>query len=128
LGTLTINALYAANFILIPCETDRYSLDGFSDLMGTINNVKNGETKDIRQFVRIFLTKFELRNSITNDWVFQELEPYKDLLLNTRIRRTQALNQAHMAQEPIFSFKPDSNGTQDYQQLTNEILKTCQKI
>ncbi|UCG08783.1 MAG: ParA family protein, partial [Desulfobacterales bacterium] len=41
LGTLTINALYACNFILVPCDLARYSLEGFSDLMETIKNVKD---------------------------------------------------------------------------------------
>jgi len=44
LGTLTINALYACDFIIVPCEMGRYALDGFSDLMETIENVKNSES------------------------------------------------------------------------------------
>jgi len=48
LGTLTVNALYASNFILVPCEMTRYSLDGFADLMNTVENVKNKGTVHIR--------------------------------------------------------------------------------
>lgn len=121
LGTLTINALYAANFIIVPCEMGRYALDGFADLMETIEHVKNGNLeKD--DFIRILLTKYDSRNKISNDWVFQQLEPFKHLIFSTYIRRNEALNQSQMAQEPIFSFKADSVGAQDYQQLVHEFL------
>lgn len=124
LGTLTINALYACNFIVVPCEMGRYALDGFSDLMETIDNVKNS-IQNKKEFIRILLTKYDSRNKVSNDWVMHQLEPFKELLFNTVIRKNEALNQAHMAQEPIFSFKSDSTGAQDYQQLTNEFLQLC---
>jgi chromosome partitioning protein len=57
----------------------------------------------------------------------EQLAPYKNLLFQTIIRKNEALNQAHMAQEPIFTFKADSTGAQDYEQLTNEFLQLCQK-
>jgi len=121
LGTLTINALYAANFIIVPCEMGRYALDGFSDLMETIEHVKNGDFNKA-DFIRILLTKYDNRNKVSNDWVFQQLEPFKHLIFETRIRRNEALNQSQMAQETIFNFKADSSGSQDYSQLINEFL------
>jgi len=121
LGTLTINALFAANFIIVPCEMGRYALDGFSDLMETIEHVKNGEFNKA-DFIRILLTKYDNRNKVSNDWVFQQLEPFKHLIFQTCIRRNEALNQSQMAQETIFDFKADSSGSQDYAQLINEFL------
>lgn len=123
LGTLTINALYATDFILVPCEMSRYALDGFADLTETIENVKNCQINGRDNFIRILLTKYETRNRVTNDWVLEQLEPYKDLTFKIYIRKNEALNQAHMAQEPIFIFKADSHGAYDYEQLTNEILE-----
>jgi len=122
LGTLTINALYASDFIVVPCEMGRYALDGFSDLMETIEHVKNGDFNKA-DFIRIVLTKYDSRNKVSNDWVIQQLEPFKHLIFNTYIRRNEALNQSQMAQESIFEFKPDSIGAQDYEQLTIEYLK-----
>lgn len=124
LGTLTINALYACNFIVVPCEMGRYALDGFSDLMETIDNVKNS-AQEKSEFIRILLTKYDSRNKVSNDWVMNQLEPFKNLLFQTVIRKNEALNQAHMAQEPIFIFKSDSTGAQDYEQLTSEFLQLC---
>jgi len=90
LGTLTINALCACNFIIVPCEMGRYALDGFSDLIETIENVKNNKDK-MKNFIRILLTKFDARNKISNDWIFQQLDPYKDLIFDTVIRKNEAL-------------------------------------
>lgn len=126
LGTLTVNALYACNFVIVPCEMGRYALEGFSDLMETIDNVKTNESNDKNSFIRILLTNFDSRNKVSNDWVLQQLEPFKNLLFETIIRKNEALNQAHMAQEPIFIFKQDSIGAQDYKQLTKEVIKLCQ--
>ncbi len=125
LGTLTINALYASHFIIVPCEMGRYALDGFSDLMETIENVKNSELEK-EKFIRILLTKLDSRNKVSNDWVVQQLAPFKNLIFKTFIRRNEALNQSQMAQEPIFKFKHDSQGAQDYEELTNEFLNLWQ--
>ena len=122
LGTLTINALYACNFVLVPCEMSRYSLDGFSDLMETIESVKNSGGIESEKAIRILLTRFDSRKSITNDWIIEQLRPYEALLFNTKIRQNEALNQAHIATEPIFLFKPNSFGAQDYEQLVGEFL------
>ena len=122
LGTLTINALYACNFVLVPCEMSRYSLDGFSDLMETIESVKNSGGIESEKAIRILLTRFDLRKSITNDWIIDQLRPYEALLFNTKIRQNEALNQAHIAMEPIFLFKSNSFGAQDYEQLAGEFL------
>lgn len=124
LGTLTINALFASNFIIVPCETGRYALDGFADLMEAVDKVKNHENQR-EQFIRILLTKYEHRNKVTNEWVLEQLEPFKNLLFQTIIRKNEAINQAHMAQEPIFLFKPDSIGAHDYGNLTDEFLTLC---
>ncbi len=125
LGTLTINALYASDLIVVPCEVGRYALDGFADLMETIEKVKNCDARSKEQFIRILLTRYDSRNKLSNEWVLEQLAPYKNLLFRTIIRKNEALNQAHMAQEPIFTFKPDSPGAQDYRELTQEVLRLC---
>jgi chromosome partitioning protein len=122
LGTLTVNALYASDFLIVPCEMSRYALEGFADLMDTIAQVRNTHNK---QLIRILLTKFDTRNKVSNDWVLEQLVDFKDIIFKTLIRKNEALNQAHMHQEPIFSFKPDSYGAEDYKKLTKEVLTLC---
>ena len=78
------------------------------------------------QKIRIFLTKYDSRKKITIDWVTNELVRYKHLLFETKIRQNEALNQAQMAQEPIFTFESRSHGAEDYKLLTKEFLNLCQ--
>ena len=127
LGILTVNALKACDFVIVPCEMSRYALEGFSDLMETIDNVKNYESTPKDEYIRLLLTKYDARKSVSNEWVMKQLDAFTGLLFKTKIRQNEALNQAQMAMEPIFLFKPTSSGAEDYQQLTEEFLKLCRQ-
>ncbi len=125
LGILSVNALYASNMVLIPCETARFSLEGFSDLLESIKILKGGNQDTSECSLRILFCKYDSRTAISNHWVTKQLGPYQPLLFNTRIRQCEALNQAHMAKEPIFAFKPNSHGAEDYANLAEEFLCQC---
>jgi chromosome partitioning protein len=124
LGVLTINALYACDFILIPCQISRYSLDGLADLLTTIEIVQNLSIQDLFQgdHFRVLLTMFDPRNKVTNQYILDELRPYKEKTFAAVIRRNESLNQAQIAQKAIFDFDFDCTGSQDYQQLALEFL------
>lgn len=123
LGTLSINALYTATFILIPCEVARHSLDGFSELKETIDMIKN--LSDLDRLVKILLTKVDARKTRSMGWALGQLEPYKDMVLETRIRMSEPLNQAHMVGKSGIKVVPNCSGSQDYKALTKEILSLC---
>lgn len=125
LGILSVNALYAANIVLIPCETARFSLEGFSDLLEAIKILKRGNPDTGECLLRILFCKYDSRTAISNQWMTKQLEPYQSLLFKTQIRQCEALNQAHMAKEPIFAFKPNSHGAEDYASLAEEFLAQC---
>jgi chromosome partitioning protein len=125
LGVLTINSLYACDFIIIPCQISRYSLDGLADLLTTIEIVKNLSIQDLFQgdHFRVLLTMFDHRNKVTNEYILEELRPYRDKTFAAIVRRNEALNQAQITQQAIFDFDFDSTGSQDYQQLALEFLR-----
>jgi chromosome partitioning protein len=125
LGILSVNALYASNMVLIPCEMARFSLEGFSDLLDTIRISKRDDYESGKVALRILFCKFDSRKAISNEWVLKQLEPYKSILFKTCIRQCEALNQAHMAKESIFIFKPNSHGAEDYMNLGKEFLELC---
>jgi chromosome partitioning protein len=104
LGVLTINALYACDMIMIPCQISRYSLDGLADLLTTVENIKARKPQDLFQedFFRILLTMYDRRNRITNQYVLQEIRPYLSKTFQTIIMKNEALNQAQIAQKAIF--------------------------
>ena len=118
LGVLSINAIFTADLILIPTTYGRYSLDGIADLFATISEVKETETYDYR----IVRNSFDSRNKVSNNYIDGQLAPLRANLLNTIIRKNEAINQAQMNNEPIFTFDPRSNGAEDFHSLTREII------
>jgi chromosome partitioning protein len=125
LGVLTINALYACDMIMIPCQISRYSLDGLADLLTTVENIKALKPKNLFQedIFRILLTMYDRRNRVTNQYVLQEIRPYWSKTFQTIIMKNEALNQAQIVQKAIFDYDPESSGSADYQNLAVEFLQ-----
>jgi len=129
LGVLTTNSLYACDFIIIPCQISRYSLDGLADLLTTIETVKSLTLEDLFQgdHFRILLTMFDKRNRVTNEYILEQLRPYRDKIFKTMIMKNEALNQAQIAQKAIFNYEPKCSGAKDYLRLTIEFLEIWRK-
>jgi chromosome partitioning protein len=125
LGVLTTNSLYSCNFILIPCQISRYSLDGLADLLTTIETVKNLRPEELFQndSFRILLTMYDRRNRVTNQYVLGEIRPYWNKTFQTIIMKNEALNQSQIAQKAVFDFDPESSGSLDYHNLAVEFLQ-----
>lgn len=120
LGVLAINAIYTADQIIIPTTYGKYSLDGIADLFSSIAEVKESETFNYM----ILRNAYDGRNKQTNQFIETQLEPFSANLLKTVIRKTEALNQAQINSEPVFTFDSKGNGTQDFAALTKEILNS----
>jgi chromosome partitioning protein len=129
LGVLTVNSLYACDFIIIPCQISRYSLDGLADLLTTIETVKNLTLEELFQgdHFRILITMFDKRNRVTNEYILEQLRPYQDKTFKTIIMKNEALNQAQIAQKAIFNYDPKCSGAHDHLQLTTEFLQIWRK-
>jgi chromosome partitioning protein len=129
LGVLTTNSLYACDFIVIPCQISRYSLDGLADLLTTVETVKNLSLEDLFQedLFRILLTMYDKRNSVTNEYILEQLKPYRDKTFTAAIMKNEALNQAQIAQKVIFDYEPKCSGALDYLQLCVEFLEIWRK-
>ena len=119
LGLLTINAIYTCTNLIIPCETSKWALEGFADLMVAIAEVKGDLSENL---FRILITKYESRTSQSNQWMDRQLTDYRPQTFSVKIRRNEALNQAAMVNEHIFRFKPSSHGAEDYGLLMEEVL------
>lgn len=117
LGILAVNAIYAASNIIIPVSFGRYALDGMSDLLESANEIKSGQ--DFKFF--ILRNLYEKRNSQTNKYIEKELEPLKDHLLMSVIRKNEAINQAQINSLPIQVHDKSSRGSQDFGLLVSEV-------
>jgi len=125
LDMLTINAINAADYYIIPCEVSRAALDGVDKLLSTITTVKC--QNNIPDICRILLTKYDARNTVTIDWMRRALEPYQDMTFKTFIRKNEPVNQAYIAGRTVFEFNPGSMGAKDYDNLAQEFSSFCPK-
>jgi len=119
LGVITVNAIYTADLILIPVSYDKGALDGMSDLIETIKEVKESSNSAYL----IVRNLYDARNKQTNNYIDTELEPFSKNILKTRIRKTESLNQSRIAGEPIKVYDQQSKGTLDYKELMMELIE-----
>lgn len=118
LGPLSENAIFASDLILIPTDYSKFSLDGMNKLFKKIREVKLNSGYRYK----ILKNKFDSRNSQTNEAIDAHLEEFKDNILNTVIKRCEAINQSQMNEETVFTFAPNSNGAADFSKLVKEII------
>lgn len=121
LGLLTINALCAAESVLIPLQCEYYALEGLTQLVNTINLVKNNLNPNL-SIEGVLLTMADFRTNLTKE-VIQEVRNYfKDKVYDTVIPRSIRLTEAPGFGQPIALYDKDSIGAQKYAELSREIL------
>ena len=122
LTLLTLNGLVAAKEIYITLQPEYLALLGMSQLIKTIKTVKRRLNPDL-EVTGIIITMFDSRKLLYKE-VIENVETYfPDKLFNTRIRNNVSLAEAPAQGMDIFSYKPNSNGAEDYNSLVDEILK-----
>ena len=120
LGLLTINALTAADQVMIPVQTEYYALEGLSQLLNTIQAVR-GSTNPQLELLGIALTMFDKRNSLSEQ-VEQEVANYfGDKLFKTIIPRNVRLAEAPSYGRTIFEHDKWSKGARAYKALAKEV-------
>jgi chromosome partitioning protein len=121
LGLLTVNALAAANSVLIPVQCEYYALEGLSQLVNTINLVKGNINSDL-QIEGVLLTMADFRTNLTNEVIKEARSFFKDKVYDTVIPRNIRLTEAPGFGKPIALYDKHSIGAQRYEQFANELL------
>lgn len=120
LGLLTINALTAANFVLIPVQAEYYALEGLSQLLNTIQAVKHSTNPQL-ELLGIALTMYDKRTSL-GEQVRDEVQKYfGDKLFKTLIPRNIRLAEAPSYGRTIFEHDRWSKGARSYKALAREV-------
>lgn len=119
LGILAVNAMRASQFIVIPSIMSRLSIEGIADVLEVMERAKKG----CFESYKILLTLVDPRLRMTNEYIMEELIPFKGRVLRTQITRNEAINQAQIARQDVFAFAPGSRGAEDYAHLTQELLR-----
>ncbi len=126
LGLLTLNALVAADSVLIPVQCEYYAMEGIADLQRTIQLVKNSLNKDLR--IRgIILTMFDARNNLSRQVQNEIRNHFKDTVFHVVIPRNVRLSEAPSHGKPILLYDVTSKGAQSYFELAREVLAASAK-
>ena len=121
LGLITVNALTAANSVMIPVQCEYFALEGISKLLNTIKIIKSklNPTLEIEGFL---LTMYDSRLRLANQ-IYEEVKrPFQDLVFNTVIQRNVKLSEASSYGKPVILYDADSKGALNYMQLAHELI------
>ena len=122
LGTLTVNALTAADIVVIPAQADDYSLDAVERLSETIEAVRSYCNPGLR-VGGILLTRYNGRNNVTRyleELIAEAAERLGARVYQTRIRECAYLKEAKTMRQDIYSYSPRSNAAKDYNAFVDE--------
>lgn len=122
LNLLTINALAAADSVLIPIQGEYYALEGLSHLMYTIDLLKKSLNPDL-EIEGILLTMFDARTRLALDVAKELKSHFGDKVFKTIIPRNIRLSEAPGYGMTIFEYDPHSKGAEAYRALAKEVIK-----
>lgn len=121
LGLLTVNALAAADYLLIPIQAEYYALEGLGQLMNTVQLVQQGLNPRL-EIGGILITMFDPRLNLARQVVDDAREHFKEKVFNTIINRNVRLGEAPSFGKPIILYDIGSTGAENYISLTEEVL------
>lgn len=121
LGLLTINALVAADYVLIPVQSEYYALEGLSQLITVIQRVRESFNQDLK-ILGIVLTMADSRTSLADQVEAEVRKHFGELVFKTVIPRNVRLAEAPSHGRPISEHDRWSKGAKAYKNLTKEIL------
>jgi chromosome partitioning protein len=122
LGLLTINGLVAADAVIIPIQCEYYALEGLSQLLKTINLVKQRLNHELK-IEGVLLTMYDTRTNLSRQVVEEIVSYFKSKVYKTIIPRNIRLAEAPSYGKPINLYDPKSLGAISYHSLSREIIK-----
>jgi chromosome partitioning protein len=121
LNLLTVNAMVASHSVLIPLQSEFFALEGLSQLMMTIREVRETANPDLR-IEGVVLTMYDSRNNLSQLVEMDARENLGDLVFNTIIPRNVRVSEAPSYAMPVLDYDPTSKGAQAYRSLALEVL------
>ena len=121
LGFLTLNALTAADFFLVPLQCEYLAMEGLTQLLHTVRLVKKGLNPSLLM-IGILLTMFDKRNNLSHQVADEVNRHFGDSVFHTVIPRNVSLSEASSHGKPIILYDIQSKGAQSYLELAKEII------
>ena len=126
LELLTLNALIAADSVLVPVQAEYYALEGLSDLTGTIRRIKQRMNPALK-LEGLVLTMYDSRTKLATDVEAELRKHFPGLVYETTIPRNVRLSEAPSHGKPCLAYDASSKGARAYLHLANEFLKAQRK-
>ncbi|MGB5435659.1 MAG: AAA family ATPase [Maribacter sp.] len=122
LGLLTLNALTAADSVIIPIQCEYFALEGLGKLLNTIKSVQKIHNPDL-DIEGLLLTMYDSRLRLSNQVVEEVRKHFSEMVFDTIIQRNVRLSEAPSYGESIIKYDASSKGATNYLNLANELLK-----
>ena len=122
LGLLTLNALTAADSIIIPIQCEYFALEGLGKLLNTIKSVQKIHNAEL-DIEGLLLTMFDTRLRLSNQVVEEVQKHFNDMVFKTIIQRNVKLSEAPSYGESIIAFDATSRGASNYLSLAEEVIQ-----
>jgi len=127
LGLITLNALTAADSVIIPIQCEYFALEGLGKLLNTIKSVQNIHNPDL-DIEGLLLTMYDSRLRLSNQVVEEVKTHFNKMVFNTIIQRNVRLSEAPSYGETIIMYDASSNGAENYLNLAREFLEKNETI
>jgi chromosome partitioning protein len=122
LGLITVNALTAADSVIVPVQCEFFALEGLGKLLNTIKIVQSRLNTDL-VIEGILMTMYDGRLRLCNQVVGEVRRHFEDLVFNTIIHRNSRLSEAPSVGKPVILYDANSKGSANYLNLAKEILQ-----
>jgi chromosome partitioning protein len=122
LGLITVNALVAADSVVIPVQTEFFALEGLGKLLNTIKIVQNRLNTEL-EIEGILMTMYDGRLRLCNQVVAEVRRHFEEMVFNSIIHRNTKLSEAPSVGKPVILYDADSKGSVNYLNLAKEILQ-----
>ena len=121
LNLLTVNAMVAAHSVLVPLQSEFFALEGLSQLMLTLREVRESANPDLR-IEGVVLTMFDARNNLSLQVEEDAREALGELVFQTRVPRNVRISEAPSFAQSVLDYDPRSKGSAAYRALAKEML------
>ncbi len=117
-----MNALSASEHVIIPVQTEYFALEGLSQLLNTINLVRQGLNPDL-QVLGVLLTMYDKRNQLSRQVLNEVHKSFPGRVFDSVIPRLVSLAEAPSFGKTILQFDPGSRAARAYRQLAEEVIR-----
>ncbi|MBL7665406.1 MAG: ParA family protein [Bacteriovoracaceae bacterium] len=126
LGLLTVNALNASNYYIVPMQTEYFAMEGLSQLLNTVRLIRSSLNPSL-DLLGILLTMHDVRNNLSKQVASEINKHFKEKVFNAIIPRNVKLSECPSFGKPIILYDINSKGSESYLNMAKEVIQALEK-